>query len=72
MPTPTAMRPATMPVRLEAVAESSAPMIMGTADRMRDMRRPRESASPLPVRLPAAAPARQLDTTWNGNRKQNP
>lgn len=63
MPAPTATLPATMPHKLLAVAESKQPMKMGAAAKMRAFRRPKESARPLPVRLPTAAPARQLDTT---------
>jgi hypothetical protein len=66
MPTPTKTRPATIAANPVAVAESSAPTNMGTAEAMSAFLRPSESARPLPVRLPTAAPARQAETTCRG------
>ena len=64
IPTPTATLPATIAHRLPAVAERRQPMIIGTAAKTSAFLRPKESARPLPVRLPTAAPARQLETTY--------
>ena len=64
IPTPTKTLPATMALMLEAVADSKDPARVGKAARMSAFLRPRESASPLPERLPTVAPAKQLDTTY--------
>ena len=63
MPMPDSTRPAMMPVRLEAVAASSAPPSRGMASSSKVVLRPSESARPLPPRLPTAAPASRLLTT---------
>ena len=63
MATPARKRPATIMLRLLAVADSSGPTSMGSAHSMKEARRPRASAKPPPVRLPRAAPARVLLTT---------
>lgn len=65
MPMPASTRPAMMPVRLEAVAASSAPPSRGMASSSSVVLRPSESARPLPPRLPTAAPASRLLTTCN-------
>lgn len=65
MPTPTAILPNTIPHNPEAVPERRQPASIGTAAAIRAFLRPNESASPLPVRLPIAAPAKQLDTTYH-------
>ena len=63
MPMPETTRPATMEVRLLAVAASRAPASRGMAVSSSVALRPRESARPLPPRLPTAAPASRLLTT---------
>ena len=69
MPAPTATLPATIPHSPFAVAERRQPMKIGAAAQMSAFRRPSESARPLPVRLPTAAPSRQLDTTCTHNQE---
>jgi hypothetical protein len=68
MATPDRKRPATMGLRLVAVADSSGPTSIGSAHSMNDARRPSASAKPPPTRLPAAAPISVLLTTWGSEQ----
>lgn len=65
IPRPTRILPATMALMSEAVAERRDPAKVGRAAKIRAFLRPRESANPLPDKLPTVAPAKQLETTYN-------
>jgi len=63
MPRPASSLPARMVVREVAQAHKREPARVGMTSRRRAFLRPKESARPLPAKLPMAAPARRLLTT---------